>query len=288
MYKISFKYDLSKVDEGIEKLNIEEIYNVFYTPPFEVITTDYGYEYEEISNNEKIDVNVVIEEDDDDELLRVTEIIKRVLGFTDDELNVERIENNFEYNFEGIDLGNGWILCDPSYETDLRRINFVPQGAFGTGEHETTQVCLRWILDKNLNGKKVIDIGTGSGVLSIAAGIKGAESITALDIRDIKEEVDFNASLNGVSNINVIVGNVLEDNTLIDDTFDLTIINIGGEETEMFMEFIDKVTNKDGELIVSGLFIRSFEKVIEIVEKFGFILTKGIKGEEWCTAVFKR
>lgn len=286
MYKISFMYDLDKIDEGIENLSIEEIYNVYYTPPFEVITTDYGYDYKETEENEEVEVGVIVEEDRSEEVKRVTDILKRVLRITDEEITTEKVVEDFDYKFQEVDLENGWVLCEPSYETDLERINFIPQGAFGTGEHETTKDCLRWILDKDFSGKSVLDIGTGSGILSIAASLKEAKKVTAVDVRDVKDEVDFNASLNKIDNIDVVIGNILVDRELVKDEFDLVIINIGGEETKMFMDFISEAVKKGGSLLVSGLFIKSFEEVVDNVKSHGFESVEEIKGEEWCTAIF--
>lgn len=288
MYQISFKYSLRSVEDAIEKLNIEEIFNVFYTPPFEVITTDYGYEYEETLSDELIDVNVIVEEDNEIEVARVKAIIGRVLGVK--EFSVTHVEiQQYEPSFEPIDLGNGWIVGEPDYyEEGKQKMNFIPQGAFGTGLHETTQECLRYILNRDLSGLKVIDLGTGSGILSIAASLKNASKITAVDIRDVREEIEFNSDLNDIANIDVVVGDVLKDSSNIDKEYDLTIINIGGEETDMFMKFIDNHTKQDGTLLVSGLVEWSFEKVIRIVEKYGFKLEERFQTNEWCTAVMKR
>lgn len=288
MYQISFKYSLRTVEDAIEKLNIEEIFNIFYTPPFEVITTDYGYEYEETLSDELIDVNVIVDEDNEVEVARVKGIIERVLEVKDFTITKVEVEQ-YEPNFEPIDLGNGWIVGEPDYyEEGKQKMNFVPQGAFGTGIHETTQECLRYILKRDFKGLKVLDLGTGSGILAIGAALKNAAKITAVDIRDVREEIEFNSSLNDIDNIDVVVGDVLKDSSNIDKQYDLTIINIGGEETEMFMKFIDKHTKQDGTLLVSGLVEWSFDKVIRMVEKYGFKLEERFQTNEWCTAVMKR
>ena len=70
-------------------------------------------------------------------------------------------------------------------------------------------------------------------------------------INDVKDEVELNASLNNLTNISTVVGNILDDTSLINDTFDWIFINIGGEETKMFMKFIKSHLNSNGKLLVS-------------------------------------
>ena len=138
----------------------------------------------------------------------------------------------------------------------------------------------------NLKNKTVLDIGTGSGILSIAASISGAKSVVAVDIRDVEDEVMLNASLNNLTNIEAVVGNILEDKTLIKENFDWIFINIGGEETKMFMEYIKNHLNENGNLLVSGLVEWSFDEVKENVESYGFKLQSKHQTNEWVTAVF--
>ena len=141
-------------------------------------------------------------------------------------------------------------------------------------------------MDLNLKNKTVLDIGTGSGILSIAASISGAKSVVAVDIRDVEDEVMLNASLNNLTNIEAVVGNILEDKTLIKENFDWIFINIGGEETKMFMEYIKNHLNENGNLLVSGLVEWSFDEVKENVESYGFKLQSKHQTNEWVTAVF--
>ena len=138
----------------------------------------------------------------------------------------------------------------------------------------------------DLKNKTVLDIGTGSGILSIAASISGAKSVVAVDIRDVEDEVMLNASLNNLTNIEAVVGNILEDKTLIKENFDWIFINIGGEETKMFMEYIKNHLNENGNLLVSGLVEWSFDEVKENVESYGFKLQSKHQTNEWVTAVF--
>ncbi|MCI7441563.1 MAG: 50S ribosomal protein L11 methyltransferase, partial [Clostridium sp.] len=169
-----------------------------------------------------------------------------------------------------------------------KKINFISQGAFGTGLHETTQDLLRIILEKDFTNKKVLDIGTGSGILSLATAIKNASEVVAVDIRDVQDEVELNASLNNISTIKTLIGDAISGEITIEGDFDWIYINIGGEETEMFMPLINEHLKKDGKLLVSGLVEWSFDKVKNMIEKYGFKILEKHQTNEWCTAIFSR
>ena len=284
MFIISYKLPYEKLDSTIEKLAINDVYNVFYENPLEITTDDYGYGYIE-REDEEIVLMVAFEEEDG--LEEFKEKLKNILEM--DYISVE--ENNYDYtiyDFPAIHLDDKYVIASPDEEFEGKtKINFISQGAFGTGLHETTQDILKLILnDLNLKNKTVLDIGTGSGILSIAASISGAKSVVAVDIRDVEDEVMLNASLNNLTNIEAVVGNILEDKTLIKENFDWIFINIGGEETKMFMEYIKNHLNENGNLLVSGLVEWSFDEVKENVESYGFKLQSKHQTNEWVTAVF--
>lgn len=284
MFIISYKLPYEKLDSTIEKLAINDVYNVFYENPLEITTDDYGYGYIE-REDEEIVLKVAFEEEDG--LEEFKEKLKNILEM--DYISVE--ENNYDYtiyDFPAIHLDDKYVIASPDEEFEGKtKINFISQGAFGTGLHETTQDILKLILnDLNLKNKTVLDIGTGSGILSIAASISGAKSVVAVDIRDVEDEVMLNASLNNLTNIEAVVGNILEDKTLIKENFDWIFINIGGEETRMFMEYIKNHLNENGNLLVSGLVEWSFDEVKENVESYGFKLQSKHQTNEWVTAVF--
>lgn len=285
MFIISYNLPYKDLDNTIELLQINDIFNVFYESPLEITTDDYGYGYIE-KDNEDIILKVAFE-GSKESLDDFTDGLKSILNM--DYISIE--ETNYDYsdfNFPAIHIDDNWVLASPDEDfPNKKKINFISQGAFGTGLHETTQDILRLILnDLDLNEKKLLDIGTGSGILSIASSIVGASEIIAVDIRDVKDEVDLNASLNGLTNINTIIGNILENSTLVTDKFDWIFINIGGEETKMFMDFISKHLYPQGKLLVSGLVEWSFNEIKDNVESYGFKLIKKLQSNEWVTAIF--
>ena len=207
MFIICYNMPLNKVDEKIEILQINEIYNAFYESPLEITTDENGYGYIE-KEDELTTLKVAFDGEEED-----LEGFKDKVSHLINETPINVYEENYNYNdfsLPAINIDENWVLASPDEEIEGKnKINFISQGAFGTGLHETTQDLLRVILSKDFSNKKVLDIGTGSGILSIATAIKGASEVVALDIRDVKDEVELNASLNGLNNIKVFVGDAL-------------------------------------------------------------------------------
>lgn len=286
MYILSYKVPFVEVDTIIENLLIKDIVNVFYESPLKITTDEYGYGYEE---QEDTEVLLKVAFDEDENYLKDFEVL--VTSIINYPLLATTVENYSYDNFEmpAVHIDDTWVLASPSEEFEgKKKINFISQGAFGTGLHETTQDILRYILNNDFTNKSVFDIGTGSGILSLAASIKNASKVVALDIRDVRDEVLLNASLNGKDNIKVLVGNALNDEVTITGDFDWIFINIGGEETLLFMDLINKHLKPNGKLLVSGLVEWSYEKVIAKVCEYGFSIEEKLQTNEWCTLILNQ
>ncbi|MBW6409987.1 50S ribosomal protein L11 methyltransferase [Clostridium weizhouense] len=286
MFIFTYKIPFQNVDTTIEKLQFNDIFNVFYESPLEITTDEFGYGYLE-KENVIIDLKVVF----DGEKENLTSFESLVNSIIESE-PINMVEENYTYeepNFPAIHLDNKWVLASPDEDfPGKQKINFISQGAFGTGLHETTQDILRYILSKDFTNLNVLDIGTGSGILALATSIKNAKKICALDIRDVREEIEFNSSLNNINNIEVLVGDALNNEVNIEGKFHWIYINIGGEETEMFMDYINSHINENGKLLVSGLVEWSFDSIKEIVESKGYKIEEKIQTNEWCTAIFNK
>lgn len=281
---LSYKVKYNEVDDIITKLQINDIFNVFYENPLEITTDEFGYGYIE-KDNEPIILKVAY----DEELNKFDEFLKRINLILDKEpSSIEEVNYEYEeFSIPPIVINDNWVLASPEEEVQGKnKINFISQGAFGTGLHETTQDLLSVILEKDFSNKRVLDIGTGSGILSLATAIKGASEVVALDIRDVYDEVMLNASLNNINTIKVLVGDAISNEVKIDGLFDWIYINIGGAETEMFMPIINKHLKLSGKLLVSGLVEWSFDSVKSIVEANGFVMNEKLQSQEWCTAIF--
>ena len=285
MHILCYKIKINKIDEIIETLQINDIYDVFYESPLEITTDENGYGYIEKENEEA--VLKIAFAGEKEELQAFREKLDSLIN--QDCFNIYEEETNYnDFSMPAIDIDENWVLASPDDEsTGKNKINFISQGAFGTGLHETTQDLLRVILNRDFTNKRVVDIGTGSGILSIATSIKGAKEVVAIDIRDVRDEIELNSSLNNLNNIKVVVGDVLSKEVTVDGKFDWVYINIGGEETKLFIDFIKEHIAENGYLLVSGLVEWSFDKVKSFIEENGFKIIEKHQTNEWCSAIFQ-
>lgn len=165
-------------------------------------------------------------------------------------------------------------------------IEIDPEMAFGTGEHATTRGCLR-LLDAHIrDGDRVLDIGSGSGILSIAAARLGASEVIAV-------EYDADANLNARENFerNGVAGSVDLREVLADPeylaslgTFDLILANILSGVIRPLLSALKAALRPGGRLIVSGILLRESEAVLEDARAAGLVLAEDDREEEWWSA----
>lgn len=289
MIQISFPIKHSEVDEVIDKLISIGLDSTYYDAPYDVTIDSNGYGFIE-REDEIVELKIFPQEETIEECDYHLNNIKELLNI-EDEIKIINLDiDNWQMPFEPVDLNNGYVIvepnCDISYEKG--KINFESQGSFGTGLHETTQDLLRYILNEDFTNLKVLDLGTGSGILSIAAAIKNAEHVTALDIRDVTEEVTHNFKLNKLNNIEVLIKDVTKEKINFNNIYDVVFINIGGDETISSMELINNAIKPNGILYVSGLVEWSSEDIYNKIKEYGYNLVKKTQTNEWVTMILKK
>ena len=143
-----------------------------------------------------------------------------------------------------------------------------PQMAFGTGHHETTSSILGELLDADLKGKSVLDMGCGTSILAILASMRGADPVTAIDIDDwcVNNSRD-NIALNNINNITVELG----DASLLEGRkpFDVIIANINRNILLNDMSAYTACMHKGSEIYMSGFYVQDIDAIRSKGESLG-------------------
>ena len=179
-----------------------------------------------------------------------------------------------------------WVDYEKEQDDELL-IELDPGLAFGTGTHPTTQLSLP-ALEQTIRGNEsVLDVGTGSGVLSIASKLLGASKVTAFDIDEMatrvaKENIALNPTIGEIE--------VYENNLLVgvDQKSDLIVANILAEILLQMPEDAYRNLNDDGRLILSGIIESKANEVKEAYEKAGFTLVERMIMREWNCFIMKK
>jgi len=159
-------------------------------------------------------------------------------------------------------------------------IELDPGMAFGTGTHETTNMCMQ-LLEKHLeDGMRVMDVGTGSGILAIAAARLGAKDILAIDIDPdaVKVAVE-NVELNGVQeHVRVVVGDLCKSEAM---PCDLAVANIVADAICMLAGPLTRHLETGRLLICSGIIREREQDVMDAATQAGYVLYDRIEKGEW-------
>jgi ribosomal protein L11 methyltransferase len=159
-----------------------------------------------------------------------------------------------------------------------------PNMAFGTGYHETTSMMLEAILKENLTGKKVLDMGCGTGILGILASMKGAVEITAIDIDEWSVKgTHENAALNKIKNLRVKKGDA---SLLGEKKFDFIFANIHKNVLMNDLPVYSACLNKNGKLFMSGFYSEDIQEIKAKAESVGLKDARFTTKNNWVAAYF--
>lgn len=168
-------------------------------------------------------------------------------------------------------------------------IELDPGRAFGTGSHPTTSLLLSLMEENDFKDKKVIDIGTGSGILMIAASLLGAKNIYGTDIDEFSIEVaGENLALNKIdmTNIKILKGNLLE--VLNGEKFDIILCNILSDVLIKLLGEIKYILKDDSKIMFSGIIEDKLDLVIAKAQEVGLKVIKTKEEKEWRAIVLSR
>ena len=245
-----------------------------------------------------------------------------VKGYFSEEDNIDEIiayinEKVEEIKALGIDVGEGKVEVEKMYEEDWANnwkkyykpskvgekivvkpiweeyeakdeelvVELDPGMAFGTGEHETTRMCIQALEKYVQKDSTVFDVGCGSGILAIAAAKLGAKLAVGVDLDPVAvESAKENVGFNNIDNIQILHGNLIE---VIDGKADIVVANIIAEIICILTEDVSRVIKPNGYFITSGIIHDRVEMVTNKLEECGFEVIKVNKDGEWNCIIAK-
>ncbi len=261
-YKLTFLIESDSEEIIIWKLNELGIFS-------------FSFEYL-IKNENKKEVNIWLPVDDWGESSRCDfeKIISKLL-------NINAPKNQF---FNHLLILPCWMNLNEKFK-DKKIIKIDPGAAFGTGSHPSTYLCLEKMENIFFSDKKILDIGSGSGILSVAARLLGAKEVYAVDndylaINSTKS--NFQLNFGDLNNLNTYLGSfneVILKNQLTQ--FDFVLCNILAEVIKGMIPNIYKCLRNNGEVIFSGILNSQKDEIIKILIKNDLKLLDVTTRKDW-------
>lgn len=300
-YKIKITTETEAVDiltyllqeDGIEGAVIEDPNDPMFAEDFKG-DWDYSEKQARTFETEDTIVKVFIEfdKDIDGEVNRINKMLKNIesnglnIGKGNIEYEVvddEEWKDKWKEYFKPFKIGSK-LVVKPSWEEYIPAsgeiiIEMDPGSAFGSGTHETTSMCVK-LIEEVIEGQTVIDIGCGTGILGIAAGMLGSKKIIGVDIsEDAIIATDENIIKNNLKGImEVRLGNLIE---VIEEKADLVVANIMADIIIGMVPDLENVININGKFIASGIIDEKREDVIKALEDNKFEVVTVLSEGGW-------
>lgn len=216
--------------------------------------------------------------------------IQNLTVFNHPEVKLEVIEKliphqnwnaSWEENFDPVFVDDFLAILAPFHQVEVGKrqvIRIQPQMSFGTGHHQTSRLMTRLMHDLAMP-EKVLDMGTGTGILAIYAEMLGAKSVLGVEIEPWSaENARENAEQNSCKNVQVICGDV---DAVPNEHYGLIVANINKNILKNHMATYQRLIEQDGILLLSGFFIADADEMIEIAAKNGFDFLSKETEDEW-------
>lgn len=196
---------------------------------------------------------------------------------------IEQVNWNEEWekNFEPIQVDGLVSIRAPFHEDPNLKYDIIiePKMSFGTGHHETTHLMIQHLINLDLEGKTVLDMGCGTGILAIFAEMKGAKKLDAIDIDTWCYENSLeNVTRNKCNNISVYKGDA---SLLKNKKYDVIIANINRNILLQDIKSYAKSLNQNGTLLLSGFYTEDIPAIEEEAKKHNLKLEKKLERNNW-------
>lgn len=206
------------------------------------------------------------------------------------EIEGKNWNEEWEKNFEPLIINDQCYVratfheAQPSYAYE---IVIDPKMAFGTGHHQTTTMMMEYILETDVQGKEILDMGCGTAILAILAAKKGASKLVAIDNDEVcYESAVENAALNGIVDLETLWGGK---EAIPDAAFDIILANINRNILLDQIPAYAKVLKTDGSIFFSGFYESpDLELIKSACVPFGITYVTHKKIGEWVAAHFKK
>ena len=245
-------------------------------------------------------IKLYLEDTDEASLARLKALVQELaLSMEVSSLPETDWEESWKDNYPPVELGESVVILPywlaDSYDGGRKPVILDPGLTFGTGNHPTTQMVVEAMEHMLKPGAACLDLGSGSGILSLAALRLGAASAVGVDIDPKAEDIAReNAAYNGFAapEFTALTGNVTTDKPLMDrlsrEHYDMVLVNIVADVIIGLAPVLPKFMNENTDLICSGILCDRLDEVVAAIEKAGLSVTSVRCGEEWrCITVKK-
>lgn len=197
--------------------------------------------------------------------------------------------NNWKKYYKPFRVGKSLIVKPIWEEYEAKDGDLVveldPGMAFGTGDHETTNMCMKALEEYVTKDSVVFDVGCGSGILAIAAAKLGAKKAVGVDLDPVAvESAKENVSYNNLDNIEILYGNLVD---VIEGKADVVVANILAEIICILTEDVKRVLKDGGVFITSGIIHDRVDMVVKKMEASGFEVIEVNRDGEWNCIIAK-
>lgn len=209
------------------------------------------------------------------------------ISYSFSEIEQTNWNEEWEKNFQPINVDNKVFIRAPFHEPSTMDFEIViePKMSFGTGHHETTHMMIQHLLDLDVSGKSVLDMGCGTGILAIFSAMKNAKPIDAIDIDEwCVENTTENISKNNCDFIRVFLGDA---SILNEQRYDIIIANINRNILLQDLPKYKQCLNSNGILLLSGFYAEDESLLNEKATALGLNLETKIERNNWLSLRYR-